>query len=275
MGIAITVDGSRPIALDEVDPAAVGDLTEAKTRDRLAALSAELRELQELLYAAEINGVLVVLQGMDAAGKDVTIGNVFAAATPEAVRVTHFTSMTEDEEAHDFLWRAHAHTPKVGEVVIFDRSYYEQVVLPQVEEATTDAETADRVADVVAFEQILTHGGTIVVKFFLHVSPEEQHRRLVERMEDPASAWKISANDWVARRKWDRYMEAYERTINATATPDAPWYVVPADRPWFHNLAVAEALVGRLRQHREAWTEARERIGREKRAEAEAAARDS
>ncbi len=268
MEYAITIDGSRHVRLEEVSPRADGGLDEAQAEERLRPLSRELRELQELMYAAETNGVLVILQGMDAAGKDVTIRNVFAAATPEAIRVEHFSSMTEEEEAHDFLWRAHAPMPRRGQLVIFDRSYYEQVVMPEVEGEASAEATRERAEDITAFERILRRGGTVVVKFFLHVSKEEQERRLRERMDSMETAWKISARDWTARRSWDAYMTAYETTMNATATPDAPWYVVPADHQWFHDLAVAEALVERLRPHREAWTQARDRHGEEKVAEA-------
>jgi polyphosphate kinase 2 (PPK2 family) len=193
---------------------------------------------------------------------------VFAAATPEAIRVRHFKPMTSEEEAHDFLWRAHAAAPARGELVIFDRSYYEQLVLPEVEGATTPQQSRERAEDVRAFEQILRHGGALVVKFFLHVSSAEQERRLVERMTVPDAAWKISPRDWTARQSWDEYMAAYESTMNATATPDAPWHVVPADRDWLHNLIVAETLVARLRPYREAWDAARRARGAKKAAEA-------
>jgi PPK2 family polyphosphate:nucleotide phosphotransferase len=283
MSYAHVVDGSTPLRLADVDPAGHGDLREASATRRLESLTEKLRELQDLLFAAETDGVLVILQGMDAAGKDVTIRNVFAAASPEAIRVKHFTEMTEEEQAHDFLWRAHLAVPKRGELVIFDRSYYEQLILPQVVDDDDDSDDQDpgvaaaaadpavlrsRFEDARAFESILRHGRIVVVKVFLHVSAEEQERRLRERMGDPTKAWKVSANDWRARRSWDRYMHAYEATINATATPEAPWAVIPADVQWFHNLAVAELLVDRLTEHRDDWLAARERIGKEKQDEA-------
>jgi len=269
--LATRIDGSRRVRLSEVDPATDGGLTQAQAEERLAALRDELRDLQELLFAAETHGALVVLQGMDASGKDVTIQQTFATATAEAIRVKHFTSMTEEEAGHDFLWRAHAAAPAEGELVIFDRSYYEQVVMPQVLGEASPDETREQCEDVVAFERILGRGGTILVKVFLHVGKEEQERRLAEREANDATAWKISARDWEARERWDAYMEAYETTLNGTATPEAPWHVVPANHEWFHTLAVAEALVGALRPHREAWLAERTRIGQEKRAEARAA----
>src|SRR3712207_2824660 len=168
------IDGSRKVSLGRVDTADDGNLTEDEAEKRRKALSNELRELQELMFAAESNGVLVILQGMDASGKDVTIQNVFETATAEAIRVEHFSEMTEDEARHHFIWRAHRVTPERGELVIFDRSYYEQAVLPQVEGEQDEAKREQRHEDVRAFERLLVHGDTIVVKFFLHVSPDEQ-----------------------------------------------------------------------------------------------------
>lgn len=266
------VDGRGTFALADVDPAADGAMTGEAARHRLGELTDELLELQALVQAAERHGVLILLQGMDAAGKDVTIQEALGAANPEAIRVKHFSEMTDDEALHDFTWRAHLAAPKRGEWVVFDRSYYEQLILPQVDEETATDEAAgsleERFGDAVAFESILRHGGAIVIKLFLHVSPDEQERRLVERMEDDESAWKISAKDWVAHRSWDRYMAAWERTIRETATADAPWYVVPADDHEARNVAVAELLIERLRPHRDEWIRERIRIGDEKRGEA-------
>ena len=269
---ATIIDGGRHVALDEVDPDADGGLTEAEALERLGRLTDELRELQELMFAAEANGVLVILQGMDAAGKDVTIQHVFRSATAEAIRVKHFKSPTEIEEKHDIFWRAHAEAPMRGELVIFDRSYYEQIVVPQVEGEASEDETAALCEDVLAFERLLARGGTVIVKCFLHVSNEEQKRRLVERMENLETAWKISARDWTSRRSWDRYMAAYERTMNATAQPDLPWHVIPADQEWIHNLVIAELLVERMRDHRDEWLDARERRAKQEQAAAREAA---
>jgi len=273
LGHATTVEGSRHVRLDQIDPATVGGLTEAEADARLQPMAGELLELQELIYAAETHGVLVILQGMDAAGKDVTIRHVFMSANPESMRVKHFSHMTDEEEKHHFLWRAHLQTPGRGELVIFDRSYYEQVVLPQVQ-PDQDGQDGDadrvpeRLDDIRHFERLLQHGGLLVFKFFLHVGKDEQERRLIERMENIETAWKISPRDWTARRSWDPYMTAYETTMNATATTDAPWYVVPADHQWFHNLVVLETLVERLRPYRDGWIEARNRRGEQEREEA-------
>ena len=270
MGFAVQVTG-KGFRLAAVDPAADGGLTEAEGTARLERLSAELLDLQELAYAAEENGILVMLHGMDASGKDVTIRHTFHSTNPQSCRVKAFKEMSPEEEKHDFLWRAHGPAAARGELVIYDRSYYEQTLIPAIRGELSEEEMVQRREDVVGFERILLHGRTILIKVFLHVGYEEQGRRLEERQRDPATAWKISANDWQARREWDAHMAGWEATINATATPEAPWFVVPADHQWFHNLAVAEVLVDCLRPYRQRWLDARVRRGEEKRAEAEEA----
>jgi PPK2 family polyphosphate:nucleotide phosphotransferase len=269
VGYATRVEGGGSFQLGGIDPGEDGGLNESEAEQRLAELTAELRELQELMFAAETNGILVILQGMDASGKDVTIGNVFAAADPASCRVAAFKEPTPEEEAHHFLWRADHLTPGHGELVIFDRSYYEQVILPQVHDELPKKETCRRFANINEFERLLHEHGIIVVKVFLHVSEDEQGRRLEEREANLETAWKISPRDWQERQYWDAYMGAYEVTINACASQYAPWYVTPADHQWFHNLAVAEALVEHLRPYRKEWIEARNQRGEEQRAEAE------
>lgn len=271
MTLAIKVAQDEPFRLRDVDPSSDGGLTEGEASRRLDQVTSELRELQELIFAAECNGLLVILQGMDGSGKDVTISNVFTAATPESCRVQAFKPPTPVEEKHDFLWPAHQAVPALGELVIFDRSYYEQVLVPQVEDSLPRDLVRRRFERINQFEGMLTDEGTVIVKFFLHVSNHEQERRLQERQDNLETAWKISANDWRMRAKWDAYMAAYEKTVNACSTDYAPWYVVPADHQWFHNLAVAEALVAELRPHHDAWVEARNRRGEEERAEAKKA----
>lgn len=268
MTLAIKVTQDQPFRLRDVDPGSDGGLTESEASRRLDRLTGELRELQELIFAAECNGLLVVLQGMDASGKDVTISNVFTAATPESCRVKAFKRPTPAEEKHDFLWPAHQAMPALGELVIFDRSYYEQVLVPQVDGSLARAAIRQRFERINQFEGLLTDEGTMIVKFFLYVSKDEQERRLQERQDNIETAWKISESDWLMRQKWDAYMAAYEETVNACATDHAPWYIVPADHQWFHNLAVADALVEELRPHHDAWIEARDRRSEEERAAA-------
>jgi PPK2 family polyphosphate:nucleotide phosphotransferase len=271
VGYATRVEGDGSFQLGKIDPSEDGGLEESEAERRLAELTAELRELQELMFAAETNGILVILQGMDASGKDVTIGNVFAVADPASCRVAAFKEPTPEEEAHHFLWRADQFAPGRGELVIFDRSYYEQVILPQVHDELPEDDIRRRFANINDFERLLHEHGIILVKVFLHVSEEEQGRRLEEREANLETAWKISPRDWQERQFWDGYMTAYETTIDACASPHAPWYVTPADHQWFHNLAVAEALVEHLRPYRKDWIEARNRRGKEQQAEAERA----
>jgi PPK2 family polyphosphate:nucleotide phosphotransferase len=272
---ATRFEGDGSFQLDRIDPGEDGGHDASEAEQRLAELTEELRELQELMFAAETHGILVILQGMDASGKDVTIGNVFAASDPASCRVAAFKAPTPEEEAHHFLWRADQLTPGHGELVIFDRSYYEQVILPQVHDELPKKETCRRFANINEFERLLHEHGIIVVKVFLHVSEEEQGRRLEEREANLETAWKISPRDWQERQSWDAYMAAYEVTIDACAGPHAPWYVMPADHQWFHNLAVAEALVEHLRPYRENWIEVRDRRGEEQRAEARRARKDA
>ncbi len=272
MGYATEVNGEGRLRLAEVATGATGGLDEREASARLIEVTAELRELQELLFAAEEHAVLVLLQGMDAAGKDVTISQVFDAASPEACRVKAFKPPVGEETAHDFLWRAHAAVPRLGELVIFDRSYYEQVVGERVMGDLDQDRVRRRYGHINGFEELLAdEGKTIILKFFLHVSPEVQERRLEEREADPRTAWKTSVNDWAAREQWDAYMRAYEEAINACAALARPWYVVPSDHRWFQGLAVAEAFVARLRPYGRRWEEARERIGAEERRQARAA----
>ncbi|HEV2106768.1 MAG TPA: PPK2 family polyphosphate kinase [Thermomicrobiales bacterium] len=275
MGLATMVDGRGHFDLSAVDPRADGGIQRDEADEGLRRLSTELRELQELMFAAKTHAILVILQGMDAAGKDVTIRNVFSAANPQACKVQAFSEPSKEEQAHHFLWRADQATPPLGELMIFDRSFYEQLVLGQVNDDVSEQDLRRRFAHTCHFEQILADHGTILFKVFLHVSKDEQWQRLEARQDNPETAWKISPRDWQARQKWDAYMAAYETTIQATAVEPAPWYVVPSDHQWFHNLAVAEAIVQRLRPYRAAWTEARNRKGAEKAAEAKAAQAES
>ncbi len=275
MTYTTTVNGNRQVRLADIDPAADGGLTEEAANQRLEEMTGELRELQELIYAAETHGLLIILQGMDAAGKDVTIANVFAAANPQSARVKAFKPPTPEEEQHDFLWRAHLAMPARGELVIFDRSYYEQVLNPWVDGSLPRDVIRRRFDHINAFERLLSDEGIIVVKCFLHISKEEQARRLQERQDSLESAWKISSSDWQKRDAWDDYMAAYEAMVNACGTEPAPWYIVPADHQWFHNLAVAKTLVTRLRPYRDAWIEARNERGEEERADAVEAQRQT
>lgn len=267
----VTVTGERPVSLVDIDPGATSSLTEAEADRRLAALQGELRELHDLMMAAESHAVLLILQGMDASGKDVTIENVHAAFNPQAARVKAFKAPVGDEAKHHFLWRADLLTPMFGEVVTFDRSYYEQAMPEDLQGDVSGEALEGRFGHINAFERLLTDEGPIVVKVFLHVGKEVQAKRLEERQGDIAAAWKISGADWAKRQQSDAYMAAYDTILNSCATPDAPWYVVPANHRWFHNAAIAQLLVDRLQPYRADWERARQEVGEANRREAEAA----
>ncbi len=215
-------------------------------RQRLQELTARLGELQEALYAEGRHRLLVVLQAMDAGGKDGTIRSVFAGVNPQGVRVVNFRTPSPVELAHDFLWRVHPHAPARGEVAIWNRSHYEDVLITRVHGTVPEARWRSRYEHIRAFEHLLVDEGTTLCKFFLHISKDEQRERLQERLDDPAKRWKWNAGDLEERARWDDYQLAYADAIAATSTEQAPWYVVPADRNWYRDLVVAEVLIAAL-----------------------------
>jgi PPK2 family polyphosphate:nucleotide phosphotransferase len=215
--------------------------------EALGALREELSALQERLWAEGRRSLLVVLQAMDTGGKDGTIRHVFRGVNPQGVRVTSFKEPTAAEAAHDFLWRVHQAAPAAGEIGVFNRSHYEDVVVVRVHGLVSQDMCEERYGLITGFEELLGHGGTTVVKFFLHISPEEQLRRLQRRQERPDKRWKYKASDLAERAHWDDYMTAYADAIARTSTETSPWYVIPADRKWYRNWAVAQVLVDTLR----------------------------
>jgi PPK2 family polyphosphate:nucleotide phosphotransferase len=233
----------------------------------LAQLGAELSGLQEWLYAAQTHSILIVLQGLDTSGKDGTIAHVMASMNPQGCDVASFKVPTPDELAHDFLWRMHQKTPPKGKIMIFNRSHYEDVLVTRVHKLVSEDVVKDRYAQIKNFEKLLADSNTIILKFFLHISKDEQRARLMAREEDEEKAWKLSPGDWEERQFWDDYTDAYEKVLGATATKYAPWYVVPADRKWFRNLAVATALVETLRPYKAGWEETLKKLGAERKAE--------
>jgi PPK2 family polyphosphate:nucleotide phosphotransferase len=214
--------------------------------ERLQHLTARLGELQSRLAAEATRSLLVVLQAMDAGGKDGTIRQVFTGVNPQGVRVVSFKAPAGREASMDYLWRVHAQCPARGEIGIFNRSHYEDVVVVRVRGLVPEKRWRRRYRHIREFERMLTDEGTRIVKVFLHVSPDEQRERLQQRIEDPLKAWKFRAGDLDDRRRWSDFMAAYEDAISETSTAWAPWYVVPADRNWVRNLAVSELLVATL-----------------------------
>lgn len=212
----------------------------------LAGLNDQLSELQQLLYAEGKRKVLVVLQGMDTSGKDGTIRHVFHTVNPQGVRVKSFKRPNETELAHDFLWRVHAYAPGQGRIAIFNRSHYEDVLVPYAHRSLPRSVVERRYGHIADFERMLADEGTVIRKFFLHISRDEQRARLESRLADPSKHWKFEMGDVNERRLWDEYQEAYERLLARTSTEEAPWYVVPADRKWYRNLVVSTVLIETL-----------------------------
>ena len=231
------------VDLNRRDAAANGSVDKGEAAKRLEVCRARMRDLQEQLYAEGRRSVLVCVQGTDTAGKDGVINHVFSAINPMGCHVTSFKVPTPTERAHDFLWRHHLATPEVGMFAFHNRSHYEAVVTERVL-GFVDAETAKlRCADINAFEAMLSRAGTIVLKFFLHISKDEQLARLKARLDDPLKYWKVSQSDFDGRASWDATMAAYEAALTQTSTDNAPWFIVPSDYKWFRDLAIAEIMV--------------------------------
>jgi PPK2 family polyphosphate:nucleotide phosphotransferase len=211
-----------------------------------AQLNAQLVELQNVLYAEHRHKVLVVLQAMDTGGKDGVIRKVFSGVNPQGVRVASFKAPTPVELDHDYLWRVHASVPGKGELVIFNRSHYEDVLITRVEGWIDDDTAKRRFRQINQFEAMLAEEGTLILKFFLHISKDEQKQRLQDRLDDDAKQWKFNPGDLDTRAKWDDYQRVYEQAIKATSAPHAPWHVVPSDRNWVRDLYVLSVLVNAL-----------------------------
>jgi PPK2 family polyphosphate:nucleotide phosphotransferase len=248
------VDPGSNVTLKDYDPGYTDKHNDRASADQeLQALSDELSELQELLAAAQKNSLLVVLQGMDTSGKDGTIRHVLSHVNPQGCFVHSFKAPTQEELAHDFLWRVHKVTPAKGELGIFNRSQYEDVLVARVNKLVSEKVWSRRYEEINHFEHLLLHYGTILLKFFLHISYDEQEQRLLAREEDKDKSWKLSAEDWEDRKDWKEYEKAYEDALSKCSTNDAPWYIVPANHKWYRNLAVADTIVHTMRQYKDEW----------------------
>jgi PPK2 family polyphosphate:nucleotide phosphotransferase len=238
------VEPGSALRLSEIDS---GYKDKHENKESAAAEIAEharkLGELQYHLYAENRRSVLICLQGLDAAGKDGTIRHVLGAMNPQGTRVHAFKVPSKEEAAHDFLWRAHRHAPATGEVVVFNRSHYEDVLVVRVHHLVPKHVWAKRYDLINDFERNLVESGTHILKFHLHISPDEQLERFKKRLDDPARRWKISESDYSERALWPAYVAAYEEALARTSTRHAPWYVIPADHKWFRNLAVSRIVV--------------------------------
>ncbi len=221
-----------------------GDKEGAKLR--LLELNERLEALQELLWAQGKERILVVIQAMDAGGKDGTVRHVFEGVNPTGVHVASFKRPTEQELAHDYLWRVHSKVPGNGELTIFNRSHYEDVLVVRVNELVDEKRWKRRYDHIVAFEEMLADEGTTIIKLFLHISRDEQRERLQARLDEPHKNWKFEEGDLGPRAKWDEYQEAFEDALSKTSKKTAPWYIIPADRKWYRNIAISEILIQTL-----------------------------
>jgi len=244
----LLIEPGRSVDLRAFDPRdkAGFDGHKRDGRAALEPLNDRLEELQELLYAEGKHRVLVVLQATDTGGKDGTIRRVFDGVNPQGVKVASFKRPTDAELAHDYLWRVHPHVPGNGELVIFNRSHYEDVLVVRVHGLVPEDRWSRRYEHINAFEQMLAEEGTTIVKLFLHISREEQRERLQARLDDPTKHWKFSLGDLDERKLWDDYQQAFAAMLEKTSTPWAPWYVIPADRKWCRDLIVSTILVDTL-----------------------------
>ena len=238
--------GSK-VKLRKLDPASKDAHKSHKAAaEEIAHYQNKLRELQDLLYAERGHSLLICLQAMDTGGKDGVINHVLGAMNPQGCRVAAFKQPSAEEAAHDFLWRAHKAAPARGEVVIFNRSHYEDVLVVRVHNLVPKAVWSRRYDEINDFEQNLTANGTQILKFFLHISKEEQLKRFKERLDDPSKHWEISEADYKERGFWDDYVAGYEEALSRCSTKHAPWFVIPANHKWFRNLAIARIVVEHL-----------------------------
>ncbi len=253
--------GSK-VDLSKFDPQDMSELPEGKEEGKtvLDELNDELEELQELMYAERRRKVLIVLQGMDTSGKDGTIRHVFDRVNPQGVSVANFKVPTELELAHDYLWRVHQKAPGKGEIVIFNRSHYEDVLVVRVHNLVPEKVWSKRYAHINDFERLLAEEGTTILKFFLHISLEEQKERLQARLDDPRKQWKFRMGDLEERKRWQEYTRAYEDAIRETSTEWAPWYIIPADRKWYRNLVIGSIVVTVLKEFEMQYPEPEENL---------------
>ncbi|WP_315764627.1 MULTISPECIES: polyphosphate kinase 2 family protein [unclassified Bradyrhizobium] len=232
--------GEKP-RLSKIDASYTGKHeSHEKALPEIQAHVESMDKLQYLLYADGNKSLLVVLQALDAAGKDGVIRHLFSGMNPQGTSVFGFKQPSRDEAAHDFLWRAHLRTPGKGEVVVFNRSYYEDVLVVRVHKLVPESVWSKRYDLINDFESMLSQNGTTILKFYLHISPEEQLARFKQRLDDPSRNWKISESDYSERELWPQYIEAYEDAMAATSSKQAPWYVIPSNHKWFRNLAISQ-----------------------------------
>jgi PPK2 family polyphosphate:nucleotide phosphotransferase len=238
------VKPGEKVDLREIDP----DFTDkhenqGEAQGLIDANAGRLRALQELLYAERSRSLLICLQSLDAGGKDGTINHVLGAMNPQGCRVVSFKQPSSVELAHDFLWRVHVQAPAKGEVAVFNRSHYEDVLIARVHGLVPKKVWSQRYREINEFEHLMAENGTHILKFFLHISKKEQLKRFKDRLDDPTKWWKISESDYTERKRWGDYLDAFEDMLSECSTKHAPWFVIPANHKWFRNLAVSQVVV--------------------------------
>jgi len=264
MAYLYTIDKPTKVHLEDYSTDVVDKLSKDDCIEKMEKLGEELDVLQESLYAAASHSVLIVLQAMDTAGKDGTIGHVFKYINPQGCQVTSFKQPNPYEAAHDFLWRAHRATPVRGMIKIFNRSHYEDVLVTRVHNLVPEKVWRKRYSEIETFERLLAANNTIILKFYLHISKEMQRERLLAREADPTKSWKLSASDWKERAFWEDYNEAYSEAIGKTGIDEAPWYIVPSNNKSYRNHAVADKLASVLRKYKSEWDTTLEKTGEQR-----------
>lgn len=267
MAYARKVEGK--VSLQEIESKEDGGFSSDEGKAKTLELGEELDELQELLYAAGTHSLLVVLQGRDTAGKDGSMRGLSRFLNIQGVHVASFKVPTPEEAAHDFLWRIHRHAPAKGQISIFNRSHYEDVLVVRVHDLAPKEVWSNRFDQINEFEQLLAESNTIIVKFCLHISKEEQEERLRAREEDVTKSWKLNVGDWKEREFWDEYTDAYNDVLTKCSKKHAPWYVIPADRKWFRDLAITQTLVETLAPYKDEWLDKLAAVGKNAKAELE------
>lgn len=241
------VEPGKKVSLKKIDASFSGDLTRERADKKTKRAILRIGRLQYLLYANAERSLLIILQGPDAAGKDGLIRHLLVGTNPQGVAVTDFKEPSQIEAGHDFLWRVHRHVPAKGEIVVFNRSHYEDVLVPRVHKLVPHSQWKARYALINSFEELLAQNGTRVLKFYLHISAEEQLERFRRRLEDKERRWKISEADYADRKLWTQFMRANEEMLERTSTARAPWYVIPSNHKWFRNFAVSQIVADTLK----------------------------
>lgn len=247
------IDSPHAIKLADFDPSDTGGLRKEDAEQRTQPLEDRLGRLQEVLYGANQQAVLIILQGMDTSGKDGTCKHVMGSVNPIGCQVWSFKQPTPEELSHDFLWRVHKLAPPRGVLGIFNRSQYEDVLVARVHGLVPTKVWEDRYEQINHFEQMLAKNNTIILKFFLHISKDEQEQRLLAREKDPDKSWKLSVGDWEERAYWDAYQEAYQDAIGKCGTTHAPWFIIPANKKWYRNYLIAQTIVDYLSPFSQQW----------------------